>query len=401
MDPITPELFQDSLEALGPLGILLLGTLVVGTCIVVGLRLAGRIPPTPFRRYATGTGLGVGATVGLLWMFGILGVERTTVGDRTVRIEVGNDVEVYDNDALALSDGPYVFWESDSLARVASFCGRAPQVESVAASDTIRFEDPCRPRESYTIPTTSPAPDPAEYENASRVFAVSDVEGHYDRFVQLLQAAGVVDDEIRWAWGDGHLVLAGDLVDRGTQVTEVLWLVHRLERQARRAGGRVHYVLGNHEAMLLRGDTRYADVKYELVARRLNTTIPELYGPDTELGRWLRTRPAMIRIDSLLFTHGGVSPSLSQRGLNLAEVNEGVRAGLRRPLQSHTDPTVELLFDEEGPLWYRGYFRDEEPLKTGASSTCSNHTVPSGPSSDTRPSTASTPGTTGGSWPST
>lgn len=365
MDPITPEIFQDALEALGPLGILLLGTIVVGAAIFVGLRLAGRIAPTAFRRYAIGTSLGIGATAALLWTFGILGVERTTVGDTTYRIEVGDDVEVYDNDALALSDGPYVFWESDSLARVASFCGRIPQVKTVPASDTLRFENPCPPSDTYAFPAAPPTSDPVEYEGASRIFAVSDVEGHYDRFVNLLQTAGVVDDEARWTWGDGHLVLAGDLVDRGTQVTETLWLVHRLERQARRAGGHVHYVLGNHEAMLLRGDTRYADVKYELVARRLHTTIPGLYGPDTELGRWLRTKPAMVRIDSLLFAHGGASPTLGGRDLSLAEINEGVRAGLRHPLRPHTDPTLELLFDDEGPLWYRGYFLEED-LKSGA-----------------------------------
>jgi len=361
MDPITPEIFQDTLEALGPLGILLLGTIVVGAAILVGLRLAGRIDPTAFRRYAIGTGLGVGGTVVLLGTVGILDVERTTVGDTTYRIEVGDDIEVYDNDALALSDGPYVFWESDSLARVASFCGRAPKATTVSASDTLRFEDPCTPSDTYAFPATPPTPDPAEYEGASRIFAVSDVEGHYDRFVNLLQAAGVVDDKAQWAWGDGHLVLAGDLVDRGTQVTEVLWLIHRLERQARRAGGRVHYILGNHEAMLLRGDTRYANVKYNLVARRLNTTTPGLYGADTELGRWLRTKPVMVRIDSLLFAHGGVSPTLGERNLSLAEINEGIRGGLRYPMRSHTDPAVELLFDDEGPLWYRGYFLEEEP----------------------------------------
>lgn len=361
MDPIAPELFQDSLEALGPLGILLLGVVVVGTLIFVGLRLAGRIDPTSFRRYAIGICIGMGTTLGVLWTFGILEVEQTMAGGNVYEIEVGNDVEVYDNDALALSDGPYVFWESDSLARVASFCGRAPQVETVSASDSLRFDDPCAPEETYSFPAAAPTPDSAVYEEASRIFAVSDVEGHYDRFVRLLQAVGVVDDEARWAWGNGHLVLVGDLVDRGTQVTEVLWLVHRLERQARRAGGRVHYVLGNHEAMLLRGDTRYADVKYDLVSRQLDTTIPGLYGPRTELGRWLRTKPAMVRIDSLLFAHGGVSPTLGERDLFLAETNKGIRAGLRHHLRALTDPTLELLFDDEGPLWYRGYFLEEDP----------------------------------------
>lgn len=360
MDPIAPEILEDTLDALGPPGILLLGVIVVGTIIFVGLRLAGRIDPRAFRRYAIGVGLGVGATLGLLWTFGILEVDRTMAGGEVYEIEVGDDVEVYDNDALALSDGPYVFWENESRARVATFCGRAPQVKTFSVSDTLKFTDPCAPDETYTLSAAAPSPDSAVYEDASRIFAVSDVEGHYDRLVGLLQAAGVIDDEGRWTWGEGHLVLAGDVVDRGTKVTETLWLIHRLEREARRQGGRVHYLLGNHETKLLGGDTRYVRPKYRVAAQRLDTTVPGLYGPDTELGRWLRTKPAMVRIDSLLFTHGGVSPSLAERDLSLAQVNEGVRHGLRHSLSAHTDPAVELLYDDEGPLWYRGYVRDDD-----------------------------------------
>jgi hypothetical protein len=112
--------------------------------------------------------------------------------------------------------------------------------------------------------------------------------------------------------------------------------------------------------MLLQGDTRYVAPKSRVAARRLDMTIPGLYGPNTELGQWLRTKPAMVRIDSLLFTHGGVSPTLEGPNLSLAEINEDTRAGLRHPLCSHKDPTVDLLFDEEGPLWYRGYFGEED-----------------------------------------
>lgn len=154
-------------------------------------------------------------------------------------------------------------------------------------------------------------------------------------------------------------MLLGGFVDHGTKVTETLWLIRRLERAARRHGRRVHYVLGNHEEMLLRGDTRYAEVKYKLLARWLNISIPGLYGPETEIGRCLRAKPTMVRIDSLLFVHGGISPSLAGRDLSLAPVTEDVRAGLRAPLSPHMDATLGALFDYRGPLSYRGYFQSE------------------------------------------
>jgi hypothetical protein len=39
--------------------------------------------------------------------------------------------------------------------------------------------------------------------------------GAYDRFVEILKVAGIVDSELRWIGGRTHVVQLGDLVDRG------------------------------------------------------------------------------------------------------------------------------------------------------------------------------------------
>ena len=46
-------------------------------------------------------------------------------------------------------------------------------------------------------------------------------------------------------------VQTGDIFDRGARVKDALDLLMRLEDEARRAGGRVEVLLGNHEAMNL------------------------------------------------------------------------------------------------------------------------------------------------------
>ena len=33
----------------------------------------------------------------------------------------------------------------------------------------------------------------------------------------------IVDDGGNWAFGQGHLVVVGDVFDRGDEVTEILW----------------------------------------------------------------------------------------------------------------------------------------------------------------------------------
>src|SRR5688500_11181641 len=90
-----------------------------------------------------------------------------------------------------------------------------------------------------------------------RVVAVGDVHGDYDQFAAVLRSAGLVDAQARWTGGKSHLVQTGDLLDRGADSRKVMDLLLRLEEEAQQAGGRVHCLIGNHEAMNLYGDLRY------------------------------------------------------------------------------------------------------------------------------------------------
>jgi hypothetical protein len=61
-----------------------------------------------------------------------------------------------------------------------------------------------------------------------------------------------MDDAGHWQFGQGHLVILGDSVDRGRDVFAVLWRLYGLAGQASATGGAVHVVLGNHEQHCLR-----------------------------------------------------------------------------------------------------------------------------------------------------
>ena len=98
---------------------------------------------------------------------------------------------------------------------------------------------------------------PCEFDKAERIVAVGDVHGAYDRFLEILRAAGVIDERLRWTGGRTHLVQTGDVLDRGPDSRQALEFLRRLGRDAERSGGRVHALIGNHEAMRLLGDYRY------------------------------------------------------------------------------------------------------------------------------------------------
>jgi hypothetical protein len=96
-----------------------------------------------------------------------------------------------------------------------------------------------------------------QWSGVSRVVAVSDIHGAHSGLVQILRKTSVIGDEHHWTGGDTHLVIAGDILDRGPDSRASMDLLMALEAEAPRAGGQVHVLLGNHEVMNLVGDLRY------------------------------------------------------------------------------------------------------------------------------------------------
>jgi hypothetical protein len=195
-----------------------------------------------------------------------------------------------------------------------------------------------------------------------KLAAFSDPHGQYELLMQLLAANGVVDADSNWRFGDGQLVVTGDVFDRGHRVTEIFWLLYSLEQQAREAGGRVHFLLGNHEYMVLRGDLRYLNGKYPRAARLLGRDYPDLYGNDSVIGRWLRGKRTLLRIDDALFVHGGIAPDFATAGIDLAELNARYRASIG--IDPISDAALADLHDDASPIWYRGYFHGAGLVET-------------------------------------
>jgi len=260
--------------------------------------------------------------------------------------------------ADSLDDGPHVYWQTASRAIVFYLCGEELIQRVFERVDTVRFNGLCGDSAvEYVIPARAPAIEPYIHDGASKIFAVSDVHGEYEALVDLLENAGVINAGLHWSWGDGHLVIDGDTFDRGNKVTECLWLLYRLEQEAKREGGRVHVLLGNHEFMAMQDDLRYVKEKYTNgIVRRTRIHYDDLFGPDMALGRWLRSKHVAITLNDILFVHAGVSPDLVNRGLSLGEINQIAQAipDLRSYELAFSD-TAKFLLGSYGPVWYRGY----------------------------------------------
>lgn len=260
-------------------------------------------------------------------------------------------------------DGPYVLYKGDRV--FVKYVYDTLGVKSIKSDSFLLAE---RSSVSLTVLTDEPGKtfnvvlknelenEKSEFSKVNKQFIVSDIEGNFGALRKLLQAGNVIDSAFNWTFGDGHLVLTGDFVDRGTQQTEVLWFIYALEDKAKAAGGYVHYVLGNHEIMNMNGDLRYLHGKYQQSADALGERYINLLGQNSELGRWLRTKNVVEKVGDILFCHAGISQPVNALDIATTKINKLVRPYYADSTYKYNSAQTEILYSDMGPFWYRGYY---------------------------------------------
>ncbi len=274
-------------------------------------------------------------------------------------------------------EGPYVFYESDSTVNVKYVKGnqkdgfyvdqkRYTASNAIPAScyfalDSTSFH--------FSIKNTIEKPK-TTYMDDEKILAISDIESGYKAFRDFLINNKVIDQQLNWTFGKGHLVLVGDFVDRGFSTTQVLWFIYKLEQDAKAQGGNVHFILGNHELKNLQGNYEAASPKYNYISAILGVQQYHLYDSKSFIGKWLESKNTIELINGHLFVHGGIHPDVAGANLTLAEVNNLVRRNYRNTFYPKKEKNKEQLLTStyKGPSWYRGYFKDDlsiEEVKSG------------------------------------
>lgn len=255
-----------------------------------------------------------------------------------------------------------------------------------------------------------------QWDHVARVVIMGDLHGDYAKFEDQLKTAGLVDANLNWSGGHTHLVQLGDVPDRAPDTRRILDLLMRLEPQALRAGGYVHALIGNHEAMNMQGDLRYTtpgefaafadrnsprrrDEYYQRYIAALRAHPPAgglpqfdaafraqfdqehplgwvehmaAWSPSGTYGRWVTTHNAIIRIDDALYLHAGIGPDYIH--YDIGAMNDAVRAALLGQPEPPNGPP-DILGDS-GPLWYRGLaLTDDQTEATHAAALLTRYGV--------------------------
>ena len=262
------------------------------------------------------------------------------------------------------------------------------------------------------------------WTGVEKIVAVGDIHGDYKAFTKILKGTRLIDSKLHWTGGKTHLVQIGDVLDRGDYAKEILDLLMKLEKEAEEAGGKVHMLIGNHEELNItglifnRGDdeftTRqlvsflpygYREKQVKKFRKILGNNPTKKTGLDSSLdsdlmpfwenmlnelrtnrrhparreyiqnfnkiyGKWILQRNAVIKINNIIFVHGGISEKFSKWPLK--SINNRLRTeleDLRRAVMNSTRPMIpdfqrQIVWDPNGPYWYRGYFQvDEDDFK--------------------------------------
>ena len=256
-------------------------------------------------------------------------------------------------------DGPYVFGsrsisvnQQNELVEQSLDSNRMITVKTgmnVFPSFTVHLKD------HYTIP-------PGQYERPVHLFAISDIEGNLTGLYSILLSNSIIDKKGNWIFGHGHLVLNGDLFDRGSQVTPLLWFVYHLENQAEENGGCVHTILGNHDIMNLSGNASDNDHKYIEIAKRLSgqsdwdKATRFLYSEKSEIGQWLRSKNIIEKIGDDIFVHGGLNKFHVAQKYSIADMNTIARQYYGKPIDKNTELAEReklILGSINSPYWDR------------------------------------------------
>lgn len=252
-------------------------------------------------------------------------------------------------------DGPVVRRLPDGSWQASWFC--EDRVHHRSGRDN-QLDIDCGGRSRHVLlgPTANP---PASIATApERLVVISDLEGNLDFLNAALRELKIVDEAGNWGFGSNQLLVLGDSVDRGRDVSGVLWRLHGLAQQAQRDSGAVHVLAGNHEQYLIQGKMQAVHPLARYSARMLGG-YAAVYGADTVLGEWLRQRPVAVRIGTALFVHGGISPTVTAYRMDIEQLNGAMRAYWQGPRPSTA--ALDSILGRHGVTQYRGLVESLPP----------------------------------------
>lgn len=231
-------------------------------------------------------------------------------------------------------------WVFVSISCVLSACSRT----------TPEKPAPDKPESPSASASGAGAPLSEKYSRPApaRLVAIGDLHGDLDVTRRALRLAGAIDAKDAWVGGDLVVVQTGDEIDRADDDRKILDLFERLKVDAKKTGGEVIALTGNHELMNASHDFRYVTpgAFAEFGDERARAAA---FSPGGTYAKIIAERPVVVKVGDSVFMHGGILPKHLRYGLD--RINDEVRAWLL----GQRSRVPEIVVQEDGPVWTRMY----------------------------------------------
>ena len=219
------------------------------------------------------------------------------------------------------------------------------------------------------------------FPQADRIVAIGDIHGDEGALIACLRMASCIDTEGNWCGGTTNVVQIGDILDRGDEERRCMDRLFDLKQQAAAAGGAVHVLMGNHEAMNVDWDFDYVGLGgfdgWESREQQRTNIAPgsfvgnvfSRFAQGMQMGGVpgilknrakaftvgtgfaalsLSEMPLAIQIGDTVCVHGGLE--LKHLEMDLHQLNVQVSEWLRGAA-----PRPSLIDDEDAPIWNRAF----------------------------------------------
>ena len=238
-----------------------------------------------------------------------------------------------------------------------------------------------------------------EYNNVKKIVAIGDLHADILQLITILLHSKIIKKKVKnkcissndydiknWKWigGKTYLVQLGDIFDGGGRgndgifqdnEVEIYKFLVNLKKLAKKKGGNVILIMGNHEIMNFKGNYNYVqkntsekcltfnnntfDYKLDkskscIGDRNKLFAIPN--GPlSKSMSKYMR---GIVRINKNIFCHGGISLDISKK-FDINKINKILYAYLTGSIDYDSN-LFQTVYGSNGIIWFREFSKSDD-----------------------------------------
>ncbi|VTZ70322.1 shewanella-like protein phosphatase 1, putative [Plasmodium chabaudi chabaudi] len=193
-----------------------------------------------------------------------------------------------------------------------------------------------------------------KYDNIKwngKIIAIGDLHGDIDSLKLILRHSELIDEDDNWIGDNVLLVQNGDVFDRGIYGPIIYSFLFKLQKEAVKKNSRVILIMGNHEQLNLCGSFHYVNPMETKIFfdNDINYRYYSFVSPNGAYHKRLIRLPPMVKVNNIIFTHGGLNSLISKFSIN--DINLKTRLQIENNCEILKYDSFLDYLSRDGVLW--------------------------------------------------